>query len=128
MAVIGFGYLLQMHYLGLVYCRSVDSAWMKHQISVIQLEPQCSALIKPFTDEQVFYDKFLCDKFYLPSVRVYAQHFLYDKFLCDKFFLPVCTSQQFYFDKFSLLTVQTDKFFTLPIFSMTSALVEKLAC
>jgi hypothetical protein len=58
---------------------------MKHQISVIQLEPQCSALIKPFTDEQVFYDKFLCDKFYLPSVRVYAQHFLYDKFLCDKF-------------------------------------------
>ena len=67
-------------------------------------------------------DKFLCDKFTLPSVRVYAQHFLY-----DKFFLPVCTSQQFYFDKFSLLTVQTDKFFTLPIFSMTSALVQKLS-
>jgi hypothetical protein len=57
--------------------------------------------IKPLTDEKV----------------------LYDKFWCDKFFLPVCTSEQFYFDKFSLLTVQTDKFFTLPIFSMTSALV-----
>ena len=77
--------------------------------------------IKPITYPQVFYDKFLCGKFTLPSVRVYAQHFLY-----DKFFLPVCTSQQFYFDKFSLLTVQTDKFFTLPIFSMTSPLVQKL--
>ena len=30
-------------------------------------------------------------------------------------------------EKFPLLTVQTDKFFTLPIFSMTSALVEKIA-
>jgi hypothetical protein len=36
--------------------------------------------LKPVTDEQVFYDKFLCDKFYLPSARVYMQHILYDKF------------------------------------------------
>jgi hypothetical protein len=62
--------------------------------------------VKPLSDEKVFYDKFLCGKFTLPSVRVYAQHFLYDRFLCDKFFLPVCTSQQFFFDKFSLLTTK----------------------
>ena len=50
------------------------------------------ASLKPFTDEQVFYDKFLC------FCQVYVcMHniFLCDKFLCDKFFLPVCTSQQF---------------------------------
>jgi ankyrin repeat protein len=33
-------------------------------------------LLQPLTDEQVFYDKFLYDKFTLPSVRAYAQHFL----------------------------------------------------
>ncbi len=36
--------------------------------------------VKPVTDEQVFYDKFSYDKFYLPSARVYMQHILYDKF------------------------------------------------
>ena len=41
---------------------------------------------KPVTDEQVFYDKFLCDKFYLPSARVYMQQILYDKFSYDKFY------------------------------------------
>ena len=41
--------------------------------------------LKPVTDEQVFYDKFLCDKFYLPSARVYMQQILYDKFSYDKF-------------------------------------------
>jgi hypothetical protein len=43
--------------------------------------------IKPVTDEQVFYDKFLYDKFYLPSARVYMQQILYDKFSYDKFYL-----------------------------------------
>ncbi len=42
--------------------------------------------VKPVADEQVFYDKFLCDKFYLPSARVYMQHILYDKFSYDKFY------------------------------------------
>ena len=37
--------------------------------------------VKPVADEQVFYDKFLCDKFYLPSARVYVRQILYDKFL-----------------------------------------------
>jgi hypothetical protein len=46
-------------------------------------------IIKPVTDEQVFYDKFLCDKFYLPSARVYMQQILYDKFANDKFYLLV---------------------------------------
>jgi hypothetical protein len=54
---------------------------------------------KPVTDEQVFYDKFLCDKFYLPSARVYMQQLLYDKFSYDKFYLIlVWTCQQVYFD------------------------------
>ncbi len=43
-------------------------------------------ILKPVTDEQVFYDKFSYDKFYLPSVRVYMQHILYDKFSYDKFY------------------------------------------
>ena len=36
--------------------------------------------LKPVTDEQVFYDKFLRDKFYLPSARVFMQQIFYDKF------------------------------------------------
>jgi hypothetical protein len=46
--------------------------------------------LKPVTDEQVFYDKFLCDKFYLPSARVYMQQILYDKFSYAKFYLLNC--------------------------------------
>ncbi len=42
--------------------------------------------IKPVTDEQVFFDKFSYDKFYLPRARVYMQHILYDKFSYDKFY------------------------------------------
>jgi hypothetical protein len=52
--------------------------------------------IKPVTDEQVFYDKFLCDKFYLPSARVYMQQIWYDNFSYDKFYLLVWTCQQVY--------------------------------
>jgi hypothetical protein len=37
--------------------------------------------IKPVTDEQVFYDKFLCDKFYLPKCTcVYATNFIWQLF------------------------------------------------
>ena len=68
--------------------------------------------VKPVTDEQVFYDKFSYDKFYLSSARVYmptsypgssylrggcdlgtrlcicniSKHILYDKFSYDKFY------------------------------------------
>ena len=42
--------------------------------------------LKPVTDEQVFYDKFSYDKFYLSSARMYMQHILYDKFSYDKFY------------------------------------------
>jgi hypothetical protein len=34
--------------------------------------------LKPVTDEQVFYDKFLCDNFYLPSACVC---------ICNKFYM-----------------------------------------
>ncbi len=44
------------------------------------------SVLSRFTDEQVFYDKFSYDKFYLPSARVYMQHILYDKFSYDKFY------------------------------------------
>ena len=40
-----------------------------------------TSCVKPATDEQVFYDKFLYGKFYLPSARVYVRQILYDKFL-----------------------------------------------
>jgi hypothetical protein len=54
----------------------------------------CIKRLKPTTDEHVFYDKFLCDKFYLPSARVYMQQILYDKFPYDKFYLLVWTCQK----------------------------------
>ena len=42
---------------------------------VIQLFANVS--FKSVTDEQVFYDKFLCDKFYFPSfICVYATNFI----------------------------------------------------
>ena len=44
--------------------------------SCIPINPKLS-YIKPVTDEQVFYDKFLCDKFYLPSARVHMQQILF---------------------------------------------------
>ncbi len=53
--------------------------------------PDRTESVKPVTDEQVFYDKFLCGKFYLPSARVYMRHILYDKFL-DSFTLLVNVS------------------------------------
>ena len=40
-----------------------------------------SQRVKPVTDEQVFYDKFLYGKFYLQSARVYVRQILYDTFL-----------------------------------------------
>jgi hypothetical protein len=57
-----------------------------------------SQRFKPVTDEQVFYDKFLCDKFYLTSAGVYMQEIIYDKFSYDKFYLLLWTCQQVYFD------------------------------
>jgi hypothetical protein len=51
-------------------------------------------ILRPVTDEKVFYDKFLCDKFYLPSARVYVQQILYEKFSYDKFYLLVWTCQK----------------------------------
>ena len=48
----------------------------------LHLNLGCSQLtVKPVTDEQVFYDKFLYGNFYLPSARVYMRQILYDKFL-----------------------------------------------
>jgi hypothetical protein len=46
--------------------------------------------LKPDTDEQVFYDKFLCDKFYLPSARVYMQQILWQVFIWLKSFIYWC--------------------------------------
>ena len=51
---------------------------LKHHMKAIRT--RYTSRLKPVTDEQVFYDKFLCDKFYLPSARVYMQQILYDKF------------------------------------------------
>jgi hypothetical protein len=40
--------------------------------------------LKPVTDEQVFYDKFLCDKFYLLVSKRNFDKFFYDKYTCSK--------------------------------------------
>ena len=41
--------------------------------------PFVEVLFKPLTDEQVFYDKFLCDKFYLLVCTRNFDSFFYDK-------------------------------------------------
>jgi hypothetical protein len=41
-------------------------------------------MVKPVTDEQVFYDKFLCDKFYLLVCTRNFDKFFYDKCTCSK--------------------------------------------
>ncbi len=52
-----------------------------HVVIVVIISDHCEIfIVKPVTDEQVFYDKFLCDQF-----------------LCDKFYLLVCTRN---FDNF----------------------------
>jgi hypothetical protein len=43
-----------------------------------------NATLKPVTDEQVFYDKFLCDKFYLLVCTRNFDNFFYDKCTCSK--------------------------------------------
>jgi hypothetical protein len=49
--------------------------------------------LKPVTDEQVFYDKFLCDKFYLPSARVYnVTNFIWQVFIWQVLFTGVNVS------------------------------------
>jgi hypothetical protein len=76
---------------------------------------------------------------------VYMQQILHDKFSYDKFYLLVWTCQQVYFDNllvaswpvasnaqitltsFLCWAIQRNKICTLPIFSMTSTLVQKLA-
>ena len=40
--------------------------------------------LKPVTDEQVFYDKFICDKFYLLVCTRNFDNFFYDKCTCSK--------------------------------------------
>ena len=55
--------------------------------------------IKPVTDEQVFYDKFLCDKFYLLVCTRNFDNFFYDKCTCHRKnvkvqILFVCMGQQ----------------------------------
>ena len=41
-------------------------------------------LLKTVTDEQVFYDKFLCDKFYWLVCTRNFDKFFYDKCTCSK--------------------------------------------
>ena len=62
----------------------------------------CSSFLKPVADEQWF-----LSQVYTFFCNMHVEHF-YDTFFFDKFNFFVCTSQ-FYFGKFSLLTVQTGK-------------------
>ena len=103
--------------------------------------------LMPLTDEQVFHEKLFYDKFTLPSVRVHAQQSFYDKFVFDKANLLVCIGLYknillmyntpianvllgsiILFSLKVFFANRTDgQVFTFRIFSMTSALVEKLA-
>jgi hypothetical protein len=46
-----------------------DFDWLQVHINNGFKNSSVKATIKAVTDEQVFYDKFLCDKFYLRSAR-----------------------------------------------------------
>jgi hypothetical protein len=54
------------------------------------LDKSCPAMyaddtnLKPVTDEQGFYDKFLCDKFYLLVCTRNFDNFFYDKCTCSR--------------------------------------------
>ncbi len=48
------------------------------------MDSLCFVWVKPVTDEQVFYDKFLCDKFYLLVCTRNFDNFFYDKCTCSK--------------------------------------------
>ena len=68
--------------------------------------------------QQLFYDKFS-----LTSLNVVGSlHKVHNTPLANVLLGSI------YFDKFSLLTGADEEVFTLPIFSMTSELVTKLAC
>ena len=41
-------------------------------------------MLKPVTDEQVFYDQFLCDKLFLLVCACNFDNFFYDKCTCSK--------------------------------------------
>jgi hypothetical protein len=68
---------------------SSDLTWNAHVDYICTKASKLLFALKPVTDEQVLYDKFLCDKFYLASTRVYMRQILYDKFSYDKFYLLV---------------------------------------
>ncbi len=55
--------------------------FLRRFLFITETSDRVKAAFKPVTDEQVFYDKFLYGKFYLPSARVYVRQILYDKFL-----------------------------------------------
>ncbi len=55
----------------------------KHD-SYTQNSTRVCTSVKPVTDEQFFYDKFLCDKFYLLVCTRNFDNFFYDKRTCSK--------------------------------------------
>jgi hypothetical protein len=62
--------------------RTFIKLWLELHIQPIQKRLSFSNFkpyLKPVTDEQVFYDKFLCDKFYLLVCTRNFDKFLYDK-------------------------------------------------
>jgi hypothetical protein len=59
--------------------------------------------VKPVTDEQVFYDKFLCDKFYLLVCTRNVDNFFYDKCTCSK--ASMLALEQVHFEKIVKLQI-----------------------
>ena len=64
-------------------CSPILNAALNFSASLFSnMEVDCD--LKPLTDEQVFYDKFLCDKFYLLVCMRNFDNFFYDKCTCPK--------------------------------------------
>ena len=64
------------------FCLKIVSGIGKSQkLDLMRVDIRC---FKPVTDEQVFYDKFLCDKFYSLVCTRNVDKFFYDKCTCSK--------------------------------------------
>ncbi len=62
----------------ILYLVAVNERTLWHEIAFFML------ILKPLIDERVFYDKFLCDKFYLLVCTRNFDNFFYDKCTCSK--------------------------------------------
>ena len=76
--------ILTVHYNFSLMQTSKTQSYVSVTGPLLSRRRKVPACIKPVTDEQVLYDKFLCDKFYLLVCTRNFDNFFYDKCTCSK--------------------------------------------